>query len=171
MGCGKTTLGRAVAQLASLPFVDLDEYIEQHEGQSVSDIFARDGEARFRDIELQCLSRLAASSRPAIIACGGGTPCREGAVDLMLRAGTVVWLRADIDRIHARLILEYDKRPLIAAMSPDEILPYIRSALDARSPFYSRASARFDSTLLESPDEIASTARRFIDQFITTDVI
>ncbi|MDE5608228.1 MAG: AAA family ATPase [Muribaculaceae bacterium] len=167
MGCGKTTLGRAVAQLASIPFIDLDDYIEQKEGKSISRIFAESGETRFRELERHYLSSLAAGTRDAVIACGGGTPCREGAVELMLETGTVVWLQAPVDIIHSRLCLEQAKRPLIASMDAEEIREYIIRTLEVRTPYYSLAPARFDASRLESAGQIKASAERFIDQFIT----
>ncbi len=168
MGCGKTTLGRAVARLASIPFVDLDDYIELREGRSISRIFAESGEEGFRSLERSYLSELASrSDGDIIIACGGGTPCRDGAVEMMLRTGTVVWLQAPVSIIHSRLILEQAKRPLIAAMDADQLREYIIRALDARTPYYSLAPARFDASRLESADQIRTSAERFIDQFIT----
>ncbi|MDE6802361.1 MAG: shikimate kinase [Muribaculaceae bacterium] len=169
MGCGKTTLGHAVAQLASIPLVDLDDYIEQKEGRSIRQIFADSGEDHFREIERHYLTHLASEYPDAIIACGGGTPCREGAVDLMLEAGRVVWLQAPVDTIHARLCLpqEQTKRPLIAAMDPDAMRQFIIRTLEVRSPFYSLAPDRFDASQLESAEQIRASAERFIDQYIT----
>ena len=88
MGCGKTTLGRAVSALCGIEFVDLDEAVEQRAGLTVSEIFARHGEAAFRQLERDELQRQ--SRRPVLIACGGGTPCQPGMAGLMGTLGTVV---------------------------------------------------------------------------------
>lgn len=70
---------------------------------SVADIFRVYGQERFRSLESGVLAEYAGTD--AVVACGGGTPCRPGAMELMKNAGTVVWLRADIDTTLRRLRL------------------------------------------------------------------
>ena len=166
MGCGKTTLGRAVAHAASMRFVDLDELIEQEQGMTISEIFATHGEETFRRLERETLGRVSSLS-DVIIATGGGTPCRDGMMELMLATGTTVYLETNIDRLHSRLAVARATRPLIARLNDYELREFIISSLNARLPHYTRAAARFDSTLLEDEEQIAATTHRFINQFIT----
>lgn len=166
MGCGKTTLGRAVAQRVSMPLIDLDEYIEERAGMSVSEIFATHGEKAFRQLEREALES-SASMTDTIIACGGGTPCQPGLMDIMLREGTPVWLEAPMPVLLRRLKEGRAQRPLIASLSDAELNDFIAKALEARTPHYIRAAARFDSSRLESSREIEESAARFINQFIT----
>ena len=58
MGCGKSSVGRELSRLLSLPFVDLDDYIEEREGRSIRDIFESEGEASFRKMELEALREI-----------------------------------------------------------------------------------------------------------------
>ena len=167
MGCGKTTLGRAVAQLISIPLVDLDEYIEARHGKSVAEIFATEGEDAFRRYEREALMQVASQS-DVIVACGGGTPCQPELMDIMNDAGTPVWLQAPPDVLHSRLMLERGKRPLVASLTADALRDYITRTIAARTPYYSRAAARFDSSRLESVGQIADSAQRFVNQFINT---
>lgn len=165
MGCGKTTLGRAVARSASLRLIDLDEYIEEREGMSVRQIFDTHGERYFRNVEREALAEVSRMT-DVLIATGGGTPCQPGLMDMMLETGTTVWLEAPIDVLHRRLIEGRATRPLIASLDDSELRSFIVKALDARRPHYSRAAARFDSSRLESEAEIADSTARFIARFI-----
>ena len=79
MGCGKTTVGKLLAQHLNRPLVDTDALIEQREGRSIPDIFARDGEAYFRALELD-LCRELSEQDSLVIACGGGLPTQDEAI-------------------------------------------------------------------------------------------
>ena len=73
MGCGKTSVGRRAARLLEREFCDLDQYIEEKAGLTVSEIFAQFGEAGFREREVQAVWEVAA--RPGLIIASGGGPC------------------------------------------------------------------------------------------------
>ncbi len=168
MASGKTTLGQALAQATGRRFIDLDQYIEQTAGKTVSRIFADSGEQAFRDMETAALATIAADcDQDLIIACGGGTPCFGNNIDIMNTAGVTVWLVAPTDVIVRRLLLAAGQRPLVAGFDdPEELTRFVNSNLEARSPFYGRAAHRFDSSLLESEDQIAQSVSRFVEQII-----
>lgn len=159
MGCGKTTLGTALAACMRVPFIDLDDYIEERCEATVKEIFAQVGEQGFREIEKRCLEEVA-HSEGAIVACGGGTPCQPGNMELMNEMGLTIWLTTSAERITSRLVLpeQKAKRPLIAAMDDEQILDYVRQHLAQRKPYYSQAQLTFDSTYLESIEEIEATS-------------
>lgn len=169
MACGKTTLGQALAKaMPQRPFVDLDCMIEQEQGMPVSRIFEERGEAEFRSLEADALRRAAVDG--AIVACGGGTPCFTANMDFMLANGTVVWLRADRHVTVRRLLLApAGQRPLIAAIERTE--EAVGAAVDSyeakRAPFYSRAPHIFDSSRLETPQQIAEAVEAFSAKFLT----
>ncbi len=195
MGCGKTTLGRALATALDVPFADLDDEICHRVGaDSVNDIFTRQGEAAFRALETETLRDIVQSSADAgahlksasdatpkhdradtanaavptaIIACGGGTPCHAGNMDVMLQGGTVVWLDADEDCLVRRLTIYGDSRPLVRNLDADQLRRYVRQALAQRSADYGRAHLRFDSSRLEDAEQVAASVRLFIDTFIS----
>ncbi len=167
MACGKSTLLRALAErVPGRRYVDLDHEIERTAGKSIPAIFAEDGEEAFRRLESDVLGALCRSD--AIVACGGGTPCRPGAMEAMLAAGTVVWLKADIGITVSRLRLAPGQRPVIDALldSPDALRARVESLMAEREPFYSRATAVFDSSRLDNEAEIEESARKFIDTYL-----
>ncbi len=94
-GCGKTTVGRALADLLGRPFYDADEQIEARAGRKIPDIFAQDGEAAFRRLETEVLAELSRQSG-AVIATGGGVVTREENRDLLRQNSTIVWLQRDL---------------------------------------------------------------------------
>ncbi len=161
MGCGKTTLGQALARCMNLRYIDLDEYIENRQGMTVVEIFDQMGEDSFRRLEAQALHEVAMMT-DVIVGCGGGTPCQGDNMALMNKAGTTVWLTTSPERIAARLLLpeQQCKRPKINTLPPSEVLPLVRRELQARSPFYSLAQLQFDSTDIETASATARTARR-----------
>ena len=88
---GKTTVGRQLARRLDMPFFDCDEAIEAAAGCSVSDIFARYGEAYFRELEHRTLETLC-RKEGCVIATGGGAVLTEQNRELLRRSGTVFWL-------------------------------------------------------------------------------
>ena len=162
MGCGKSTMGRAVSQLTGVPFIDLDNYIEGRYHMSVKEIFAKHGEEGFRDIERRMLQEVA-DFEDVIVACGGGTPCFFDNMEYMNAHGTTVFLNTPIPRLHSRLMRGRHKRPLIANKSDEELLEFIKTALATRLEHYAKAQIEFSSERLESREEIENTAREFIE--------
>lgn len=162
MGCGKTTLGRAVARATGLDFIDLDAYIENRYHRSISALFAEHGEEGFRRIERSLLHEVA-DFENVIVACGGGTPCFFDNIEFMNSKGTTIFLQASQERIYERLCKARHKRPLIAVMSDDEIRRYVSDALGQRMPYYSRASLVFASDMLEDRRQIDDSVGHFLD--------
>ena len=165
MGCGKTTLGRAVALAASMRFIDLDEFIEEREGMTVRQIFDQRGEPYFRKLERDTLQEVAALEN-VIIATGGGTPCQPGLMEIMNRNGLTVYLETTTDVLHRRLLQGRATRPLIAKLDDDALLTFIEDALSVRSPHYEKAIHRFDSEALESAEQIERSVEKFTSQFV-----
>ncbi len=162
MGCGKSTMGRAVSQLTGLPFIDLDNYIEGRYHLTVREIFAQRGEDGFRDVERRMLQEVA-DFEDVIVACGGGTPCFFDNMEYMNERGTTVFLNTPIPRLHSRLMRGRHKRPLIANKSDEELLEFIEKALASRMEHYQKAQIEFSSERLENKSEIENTAREFVE--------
>lgn len=161
-GSGKTTLGRALARQAGLQFTDLDLYIQGRFSCSVSDIFARHGEGRFRQIEHSLLHEVG-EMQDVVVACGGGTPCFYDNMDYMLDRGTVLYLMPERGRLHERLCRGRARRPAIAALDDAGILAYIDRTLALREPVYGRAHHTVESSRLEDQDSVRLTACRVME--------
>ena len=99
MGCGKSTVGKLLAEALGFTFVDTDQYIEEALGRSIPDIFAKEGEAFFRDQELGAAEELALG-KGQVIACGGGLPTRADSIASLKYSGTVIFLRRDPGEIY-----------------------------------------------------------------------
>ena len=147
MCSGKTTLGRMMARDEGLEFIDLDEYIEQREGKSVSDIFREKGESGFREIERQSL-REVSEKENCVIACGGGTPCFFDNMDFMNSCGETIFLESSEEVLLDRLLKYGSLRPIVAGKSKDEILEIIRRQMDERKKFYDQAKRKLNTDWL-----------------------
>jgi len=110
-GSGKSSVGPELAERLSVPFVELDEEIQRGTGSTVREIFEREGETRFRELEAAALSEVS-SRDPSVVSCGGGVVL-EPANRITLRAtGEVVFLSVPLDVLRSRIRPAHD-RPLI----------------------------------------------------------
>ena len=134
MGCGKTTVGSLLVQRFDRPLVDTDALIEKREGRSIPDIFAQDGEAYFRALELE-VCREIGGQEGLIIACGGGLPTQDEAIAALKQNGLVFWLDRDPGETYYGL--DTAGRPLAQAGRGD----FIRRYQD-RAPVYRRWADR-----------------------------
>lgn len=164
MCSGKTTLGRALERVADVTYIDLDDLIVEEQGMSVSDIFARHGEEEFRRLETDALVSVARREN-VVVGCGGGTACRPANMELMDSCGTTVLLEACHERLLRRLLEGRSGRPLIATLTDAEVERAMERDLGRRKEHYEKAAYRFDSSLLETPAEVASTVEQFISKF------
>lgn len=149
MGAGKTWMGKQVGLVSGFPFLDLDAYIEQQEGQSISVLFEQKGEDYFRSIEQKCLQELTTINSNLVLSCGGGTPCFFDNIDFMKKNGTVIWLDPPVAVLVERLKLELHTRPLLNTVSPSDLEVYVQMKLSMRSPFYEQAHYRIQAAIAE----------------------
>jgi len=101
MGAGKTTIGRKIAELSGFHFVDLDEEIENHEGNSISNIFDEKGESYFRNLESQLLSTFSEKDN-IVLSCGGGVVTKQSNVEILSKLHTVLLMvdaKTTVERI------------------------------------------------------------------------
>ena len=143
MASGKSTLGRILAEKLNYDFLDLDDYIENEEKTTVSDIFKSKGEIYFRKAETKYLKHILENKTNLILSLGGGTPCYNDNMSLILEAKHVksIYLKASIPTLVTRLNKEKSKRPLIAHIETDELLTeFIGKHLFERNQFYSQAN-------------------------------
>ncbi len=154
MGAGKSSIGRRLAQALGLPFVDADTEIEAAAGASIEEIFARDGEAVFRNGERRVIARLL--DGPAqILATGGGAFMDSTTRGLIHERAISVWLRADIDTLLVR-VGRRNNRPLLKTGDPRAVLAQL---VDERYPVYAEADITVDT--VDGPPE--ATLAKVID--------
>jgi shikimate kinase len=153
-GSGKTTVGRAVAARLGRPFLDFDEEIERRAGRSVADIFALQGEAHFRQLELD-LSRELAAARGMVLSPGGGWAAIPGALAVLRPPARIVYLRLRPETALGRIAAEGRRRPLLEVPDP---LALARGMLAAREPFYASADRVVDVELISLQGVIAAVA-------------
>ena len=120
-GCGKTTIGKLLAESTGKAFVDSDEQIVALAGKYIPEIFADDGEAVFRDWETTALAQLSKQSG-LVIATGGGCVTRECNYGLLHQNGRIFWLQRDLN------LLPVDGRPL-SQVNKLEVLYKIRKPM------------------------------------------
>ena len=140
MGAGKTAIGRRLAVRLGVPFVDADAEIEAAAGCTIGDIFARHGEAAFRDGERRVIARLL-SGPPQVIATGGGAFV-DPETRARIRAGAIsVWLRAELDVLVARCARR-GHRPLLKGRDARAVLAGLMAE---REPLYAEADIAIES--------------------------
>lgn len=153
MGCGKSTVGRLLAESSGLAFVDLDRVIEEASGQDVPALFRDLGEAGFRRLEASAL-RAIEGFEEVVVATGGGTPLDPGNRQWMRAHGTIVWLDVPAAVLLERLAATPRARPLFTG--PEEAA----ELLAARRPAYGDCDVRIALTGQERPERIVERLRR-----------
>ena len=154
---GKTTIGRQLAELMGLRFIDLDEYIEEREGKPVTEIYTRLGDEGFRRIEWKAL-RHAVRDDNLVIATGGGAPCHCENMTLMEQHGDVIYLRVSDDTLVSRLTRAAIDRPIVKGKSETELREYVTGLRDRCEHHYERARYIVDGDNL-NPADVADMLR------------
>lgn len=135
MGAGKSTIARALTRELDCPLVEMDERIEQEQGMSINDIFARFGEDRFRDLESRLILDLG-QGEPQVVSCGGGVVLKPENVQNMKKSGRIVYLSATPETVYER-VKDSDERPILNGhMSVD----YIAGLMEKRRMLYEGAA-------------------------------
>jgi shikimate kinase len=160
MGAGKSSIGRRLAVRLGLPFRDADTEVEVAAGCTIDEIFARFGEAAFRDGERRVIRRLLGEA-PHVLATGGGAFIDPETRALIAAQGISVWLRADLDVLVARTARR-SNRPLLKQGDPREVLEQL---IAIRYPIYAEADIVIDTD--ESPqdvmvDRVVAAVRRHV---------
>lgn len=132
MGCGKSTVGKSLAKATGRDFLDVDKYIVDKAGCSISQIFAEHGEEYFRALETEALNEIYNTVTGTVISTGGGLPMRKVNRDILNRLGEVVYLDVSPDCVYERL-KDDTTRPLLQSENPME---RIEELLGFRRPVY-----------------------------------
>ncbi|HLR76348.1 MAG TPA: shikimate kinase [Balneolaceae bacterium] len=158
MGAGKTAIGRALSDILHWRFVDLDEYIEQRQGQTITRIFEKKGEGYFRQVEREAVKRHLAMNE-SVIAAGGGALQNQQLTDKIKNKSLLIFIDCPVAEILKRL--KDDKtRPLL--LNPDssekkaaQLEKDLTQLYKKRLPLYNQAAFRVDSSKFSSPRNAA----------------
>ena len=141
MGVGKSSIGRRLAARLGIPFVDADAEIERAAGMSINDIFARHGEADFRNGEARVIARLLEGGEQ-VLATGGGAVMNPDTRALIKAKGVSIWLSADFEVLLRRISKRKNERPMLQTADPAATL---RALLSEREPVYAQADITVQS--------------------------
>ena len=138
MGSGKSHWGRIWSKKNKLAFYDLDAKIEKAFKMTITDIFEKKGEEKFRELERYHLRKFE-DKKNFLLACGGGAPCFYDNMEWMKSQGKVFYLKAEPETLLKQVMHETEKRPVIKKVNPSELLFFIQQKLKERELYYSQA--------------------------------
>jgi shikimate kinase len=157
MGTGKTVVGRKLAARLGRPLLDTDALIEQAQGRSVREIFAADGEPRFRELERAAVAEACAAG-DVVVSTGGGTLVDDRNLAALVDGGLVVCLTASPRAIARRVRASVADRPLLSGHP--SLTGRIRELLDARAHVYARLPVQIDTSNLGIDDVVDEIVAR-----------
>lgn len=140
-GAGKSAVGAALAKKRGLPFIEVDREIEEAAGLNLADIFTLHGEAYYRRVEREVLTRLVAE--PGVLATGGSIVNDPTSFALLRSRAHTIWLRATPEDHWNRVVAQGDQRPM--AENP-HAFEELRALLAARQKLYARADRTVDTS-------------------------
>jgi shikimate kinase len=155
MGCGKSTVGKMLADRLGWDFYDLDDDIERKAGKPITEIFEGEGEEAFRDMEREALAErvhLVQSGHAMVLALGGGACVSDTCMERLANNGVTIYLDCDFETIKER-VAQFEHRPLTRDPAKFQAL------FEQRLPVYQRAEHRVNAAL-ESPEEVVDRILR-----------
>ena len=160
MGCGKSSVGRVLAHKLNIRFFDTDHEIVASTGKSIKEIFEKNGESHFRELEKQCIQNFHHKEN-CVIACGGGLPCHNDLIKEINKQGISIYLKLSSERLFERLQKDAEKRPLLLGKNETELKKYISDLLDEREFYYSQSQFKI-SIKDHNPEEVAEAITQLI---------
>ncbi|MCI0515933.1 shikimate kinase [candidate division KSB1 bacterium] len=161
MGCGKSTIGLALAQRLRSPFADTDQEIVREAGLTIPEIFARHGEAYFRNLETVVIQRLSQQT-DLVIALGGGSVLDPVNWERIQSSGISIYLDYPFEVIFQRVRNDHN-RPLLAV--PAAQLPaHLRQLMQQRDPYYRQAQVKLHLAGAESMNQIVNQIMASIEE-------
>jgi shikimate kinase len=173
-GTGKTTIGKKIASKLNLQFIDLDELIVKNAGKTIPEIFAQEGEPKFREYETNALKEVCGenysnekilekngtnqSKASKVISCGGGIVIKEENIELLKKHGFVVLLKAPPEIIFKRIYGDKN-RPALTNKNPME---EIKHMLETRREMYEKAK---NIEIWTHKENAAKCAKKIIEEY------
>jgi len=157
MGSGKSVIGKELSKRILYTFYDLDYFIEMNEKLSINQIFDQKKELYFREIEKKYLKELIDKDENKIISLGGGTPCYNNNMDLILNTSNSesIYLKRSIDILVERLFKKLSSRPLISHLkNRNELKEFVSKHLFERNQYYLRSKKILNTNNLELDDVV-----------------
>ena len=158
MGCGKSSVGAHLADFFHYPMIDTDQWIEKEASQTISDIFATNGETYFRQLEREAIVTLSESLSKTIVSTGGGLPIQEGNGDLLKKVGLVVYLKVSKETVLQRLKGD-TTRPLLQGENVEQ---KVEELLNFRSPIYEKTA---DVTVVVDGKDFSEIVQEIADVY------
>jgi len=157
MGSGKSVIGKELSKRILYTFYDLDYFIEMNEKLSINQIFDQKKELYFREIEKKYLKKLIDKDENKIISLGGGTPCYNNNMDLILNTSNSesIYLKRSVDLLVERLFENLSSRPLISHLkNRNELKEFVSKHLFERNQYYLRSKKILNTNNLELDDVV-----------------
>jgi XRE family aerobic/anaerobic benzoate catabolism transcriptional regulator len=142
-GAGKSTIGAALARKLDMRFIEVDQEIEEATGLALADVFTLHGEAYYRRVEREVLTRLLADASPMVLATGGSIVNDPTSFALLRERAHTIWLRARPEDHWNRVVAQGDQRPM--AENP-HAFEELRALLAARQKLYARSDRTIDTS-------------------------
>jgi XRE family aerobic/anaerobic benzoate catabolism transcriptional regulator len=142
-GAGKSTLGALAGQTLDMPFVELNNEIEEQSGMPVTEVIALYGQEGYRRLEAQAISRVISTHDDMILAVAGGIVAEPETYNMLLGHFHTIWLRTTPDEHMTRVRDQGDERPMAGNL---EAMDQLRSILTSREALYGKALAQLDTS-------------------------
>jgi XRE family aerobic/anaerobic benzoate catabolism transcriptional regulator len=155
-GAGKSSIGPELAARLEVPFVELDQLVEQAAGMALGAVFELQGEAFYRRLERETLRRFLADTDGAVVAAGGSIVTDSETFDLLRRSAVTVWLKARPEDHMQRVVEQGDVRPM---KNRPDAMAELKALLRARAPLYAQADHVVDTSLLGIDGSVELLAR------------
>jgi shikimate kinase len=158
--CGKTSVGKRLAERINWPFADTDEIIQDRAGMAIAEIFAREGEIGFREREREVVAELSHDG-PIVLSVGGGAIVDSASVEALKKTGKLVWLQASAEVLFDRLNRDETRKSGRPSRTDSTSPEDIENLLAQRRPYYCEAADAAIDVTDKTVDEAAEAVRQW----------